>query len=213
MIRSMTTTTDRIYARPRHPRDPLVVAVAGLVFLLAGALAGVRYIGATPAEWGVERVLASVALGAVLAMPGILAVLARAGRPSLLTAAGAGLVPLSLVALSGVTLPLLIPAVLLLVAGSRRPGPAGTRPCAPAPVTTLVVIVLAVVAVLALFAHADPRTWGGPSSGGSTSDVVTVTEALGALGLVGVALAAAWYLATPVVRARPRPVDRPGESH
>src|SRR5262245_22568331 len=133
MIRCVTTTTHRIYARPRRTHDPLVVAVAGLVFLLAGALAGVRYAGATPAEWGVERVLASVALGAVLAMPGILAVLARAGRPSLLTAAGAGLVPLSLVALSGVTLPLLIPAVVRLVAGARRTGPglARRRPSPP----------------------------------------------------------------------------------
>jgi hypothetical protein len=201
----VTTTLDPVSDPRARRRDPLVTAVAGLVFVLAGALGGIRYAGATPAEGGAERVLASVALAAVAGLPAVLAVLARSRRPSLLVAAGAGLAPLSLVAMSGATLPLIVPAALLLVAGAQRSGGDATEPCAPVPVTTALVVVAMIGAALALFAHQDARTWGGPAAGGSTSDVVTLPESLAALGIVSLTAVVAWYLATPVVRGRPRP--------
>jgi hypothetical protein len=192
----------RVSAEHR-PSDGLLIVTAGLVFAIAAALGVVRQVGASPVEWGVEGVVASLALVALLATPGVLVLLARADRPSLLVTAGTVLLPCSLISLAGATLPLLIPAVMLLVVGARRSDARGNRPCAPVAVTTLVVLVLVVVAGLALFAHDDPRTYSTPTSSGETSDVITVAESLLCLGLLGLAALAAWYLAAPLQHAGP----------
>ena len=187
----------------RRPPDRYLVVIAGLVFAIASALGVVRQTGASPFERGAEGVLASAALVALLATPGVLVLLARVDRPSLLVTAGTVLVPCSMVSLAGATLPLLAPAVMLLVTGARRADARGDRPCAPVAVTTLVVLALVVAAGLALIAHDDPRSYSTPTSSGSTSDVITVAESLLCLGLLGLAALAGWYLAAPVQRADP----------
>lgn len=170
---------------------------SALALLIAAALGAVFSAGAGPAETGAERALGALAIAAILGAPGVLALLARRGRPPLLVVGGITLVPLSLLSFAGATLPLLVPAVLLVRAGTRR-SRAGPIPCAPASLTTLLVLVLDATALVALLAHQDPRTWGDGHGGGSTSDVVTVAESLVALGLVALAVLSAWYLATPL---------------
>ena len=179
-----------------------IVVIAGTEVGAVGALGVVRYVGGSPPERGVEGALAALALCAVLAAPGVLALLGRAGRPSLLIVAGVALAPLSFLAFSGVTLPLLIPAVLLAVAGARRLT-AGARPCAPVWVTLWAVVAVLGAAVVALFAHDDPRSWSTATGGGSTSDVITLGESLLSLWLVALALTLGWYLAAPLPRAAP----------
>ena len=129
------------------------------------------------------------------------------------------LTPLAMLSLTGVLLPLMIPAVLLWIAfGTRYDG----LPCGVARGLLAVgaVVALLVGAVVVLFVHRDPRTYGdcvvtvtgegsasgycsaGAHGGGSTSDVVTSAEALLSLGLVAAALLAGWFLAAPR-RVRP----------
>jgi hypothetical protein len=183
-----------------HRPDRVVIVCAALVFLVAALLAVVCVLASDKAETGPETVLRAAAISGLVAGPGVLIVLARADRPSLLVTAGVALMPVSMISFAGLALPVLIPAVVLLVAGARRSDARTDRPCAPMAVTTLVVLTLVVVAALALFAHDDPRSWQRGEVGGSTSDVVTVAESLLSLGLGSLAVCAAWYLATPVTR-------------
>jgi hypothetical protein len=158
------------------------------------AIVVVRFLGRSPAETALEAWLGSLALGAVVAAPGVLAVLALRDRPALLLPAATVLVPVSFLSFAGILLPLLVPAALLFVAYGRRsalrPGP---------PVRTAAALawvqVLLVAAVAALLVHQDPRAYATELEQGSTSDVVTVAEALVSLALVGAALAGGWALA------------------
>src|SRR5918996_1153086 len=63
-----------------------VVAVGVFVIAAGLALAALRFVGGTPPEQGVEGAVGSLALGAVVAAPGALAVLAGRDRPVLLFA-------------------------------------------------------------------------------------------------------------------------------
>jgi hypothetical protein len=183
-----------------HGRDRLVTVCAALVFLVAAVIAVVCVLAADEAETAAEVVLRAAAISGLVAAPGVLVLLARADRPSLLVTAGVALLPVSMISFAGLALPVLIPALVLLVAGARRADARPDRPCAPMAVTTLVVLTLVVGAGLALFAHDDPRSWQHGEVSGSTSDVVTVPESLLSLGLGSLAICAAWYLATPVTR-------------
>jgi hypothetical protein len=175
-------------------------AGAGWAVLALAAVIGVtRFAGGTPVERGVEGALGAFALAAVLSGPGALALLARRDRPALLLAAGLLLVPLSMVSMAGVTLPLLIPAFVFLMAYVRV-RPVAPSPRLPAEVVTAAVIGLVVIALLALLVHQDPRSYTTSIGGGSTSDVITVAEAFASLALVAAALAAGWFGAAPARR-------------
>ena len=109
--------------------------------------------------------------------------------------AGTVLVP-CMISLVGATLPLLVPAVMLLVTGGPPSTPVATAraPCGRHHAGELALVV---AAGLALIAHDDPRTYATPTSSGGTSDVVTVAESLLCLGLLSLAAMAAWYMASP----------------
>lgn len=185
-----------------RPRDPEVgwpdaIAIAGGLVVLGGlALAGLRFAGASPPEQGLEGALGSLALGGLIAAPGIMAILGRRDRPALLLPAGVVLIPLSFLSFAGATLPLLIPAVLFVAAYGRRsartPSPRGTVTG-----TALAVIVLLVASVVVLLAHQDPRSYTTATGGGSMSDVITYVEAIGSLALSAAAVAVGWLLAAP----------------
>ena len=182
------------------------VLVAGVVALALGAAIGViRYVGGSPAERGVEGALGACALGAVIAAPGALALLARAGRPRLLIPAGVLLIPLAGVSMAGVTLPLLIPAVMLFVAYGRRRPQTDPYPPLLVALSSAIVVMLVVAALITLFAHDDPRSWSTPTTSGSTSDVITTGEALVSLVFVGAALALGWQGTAPVIDPGRRP--------
>jgi hypothetical protein len=171
-----------------------VAAVGGLVVAGAGALGLLRFFGGAPELRGPEAASGALALGAVMAVPGALALLSLAERPALLLPAGILLIPLSFVSFAGVTLPLLIPAVMLLVAYGRRSSGLAAYP-GQAAVCVVVAVALVVAAFLALFANDDPRRYSTPTGGGGTSDVITVAEASISLALTGIAVVGSWFLA------------------
>src|SRR4051794_443880 len=68
----------------------------GVVVVAAGlGLAALRFAGGTPAEQGLEGAIGALALGAVVAAPGVLAILAVRDRTVLLLPAAIILIPLS----------------------------------------------------------------------------------------------------------------------
>lgn len=186
----------------------------------AMAVGLLRYRGAGDAQAGWERVLQAVALAVLVASPAMLAALSRHRRAVLLVPAAAVLTPLAMLSITGILLPLLVPATLLWVAFATRWDGA---PCGRvrALLAAVWVLALLVLAGIALFVHHDPRTYGdcvvtvygegsasawcppGARGGGSTSDVVTPLEAVISIALVGAAMAGGWVIAGPRrVRAR-----------
>ena len=171
-----------------------IAAIGACIVAAGGAIVVVRYLGRSPAETDLEAWLGALALGGVVAAPGVLAVLALWDRPALLLPAALVLVPVSFLSFAGILLPLLAPAVLLCVAYGRRSALQPGRPVRTA-ATLAWVQVLLVAAVAALLVHQDPRSYATPVEQGSTGDVVTVAEALVSLALVGTALVGGWALA------------------
>jgi hypothetical protein len=173
--------------------------VAGGLVIVAGlALALARFFCEPPPARGLESALGAVAFGAVVAAPGVLALLASHDRPALLLPAAMLLIPLSFISFALVTLPLLIPAYLLVAAYTRTaPADTGGRTAA----ITAGVLLLLLAAGLSLFAHQDPREWTTPTAGYGTSDIVTWAESLISLALSTSAVAAGWYCAGPPRRS------------
>ncbi|MDQ6909823.1 MAG: hypothetical protein M3Z84_03410 [Actinomycetota bacterium] len=177
-----------------------VATVGGFVIVAGAALGAVRYFGGMPPERGLEGAAGALALGFAVAVPGIAALLSLDHRSALLLPAGMLLVPLSFLSFALVTLPLLIPAVMLFVAFGRR---SATEPVAPARavLSTLSVVGLVILAVVMLFVHQDPRSYTTANGGGSTSDIITFGESVASLAFSLAALTSGWLLATG--RGRP----------
>jgi hypothetical protein len=183
-----------------------MVAVAGIATVMLGiALGIVAGAGATPAD----PLLGSVALGAVVAAPGLLALIGLRHRAVLWLPAAMAALPLSFLSFAGLTLPLLALAVVLVVAWIRYPGSYAGFLIHPVVVTALVVVLLLCAAV-ALFVHEDPASWTEETDGfvtsGETSDIVTNQEALISLGCTTLALAVGWTLTQRRHRHR-HPID------
>ncbi|MBI2237715.1 MAG: hypothetical protein HYU54_04210 [Actinobacteria bacterium] len=129
-------------------------AILGLA--LAAAFGTLRFLNADPPEREAEW-LGDLALAASFATPGLLALLGLRERPSLLLAGGALGVFLSGVSLSFVSLPLLVPSVLYLVAYRRAPG-RGIGAASTAAVL-LLALGLGAAGLFALFLREDPLCW------------------------------------------------------
>lgn len=196
----MVQTAADPYVAPTAEPDRLAVVVALLLVLAALGIAALRFFGGSPPEQRWYDLLGALALGAIVAAPGILALLAHYGRPALLLPAAVVLIPLSFLSFALVTLPLLIPAVMLFVdyAHRSRAHPIGWLR---AMALAALVLGLLVAAALALLVHQDPREYTTATAGYGTSDVITAAEALVSLALVVAALAVGWVLAAP--RSRP----------
>jgi hypothetical protein len=183
---------------------PFIRAVAAFLVLAGLGLAGIRFVGASPAEDGIEGALGSLALGAPVIATGALALLALRDRAVLLLPAAVVLVPMSFLSFALVTLPLLVPAAMLSVGYRRRSG-VESMSGARAAVTLWVVVVFLIAAVGVLLAHQDPRDYSTPTSSGGTSDIITTVEALISLALTATSLAAGWFLSAPVSSPAGRP--------
>lgn len=161
------------------------------------AIAIVRFFGKSPPGQNMEAAVGATAFGAVIATPGVLAWLSLRQRPALALPAALVLIPLSF--LSPVTLPLLIPAFLLMRSFVR------TIPTASALrvfVTGVLVSGLLLGALFALlFAHEDPREFTTDMAYYSTSDVITYWEAALATALVVLAGSIGWWLSPTVVQS------------
>jgi len=180
--------------------DGFVTGVGVFVILAGFALGALRLANASPGEPMATGLVESFALGLVLAAPGILVLLSRRDRPAMRLPAAVVVIPSSFLSFALVTLPLLVPAVMLLIGYRRR---SRTRPIGWLRATALTIAVLGslVAALVALFVHQDPRSWTATTGQGveyhSVSDVITAMEALVSLALVVAALGAGWVLATP----------------
>lgn len=175
---------------------PFIRGVAALLVLAGLGLAAIRFVGASPAEDGIEGALGSLAFGAPVMATGALALLALRDRAVLLLPAAVVLVPMSFLSFALVTLPLLVPAVMLSV-GYRRRSRVESTSGARATVTLWAVVLLLIAAVAALLVHQDPREYSTPTSSGGTSDIITAVEALISLALTATSLAAGWFLSAP----------------
>jgi hypothetical protein len=204
---------------PPRPADGLgfagssrtILTIAALVAAGGAAACAARVVGASPAESTAEKLAGGLALGGLVAAPGLLAALALRDRPALLLPAATILIPLSLLSFAGVLLPLLIPSILLFVAYGRRSALQATSTLR----TTASLgwaLALLVAAGVSLFVHQDPRSYATPLEEGSTSDVITPVEAAVSLALVAAGVFGAWRLSEPdpaPARSTPAPAITP----
>lgn len=142
------------------PQSALMLIVAGAVMFVGLGLA-VAVLSWTQAEprLQLETLPGSVALGAIIALPGLVAAIAlRSNQPRLLwPAMVSGLLP-AVVTIQSVGLVLVIPVLLFFQAALRWPAQKTTRSWSK-DLAPLAIPALAVVAGLAFFAHQDPACW------------------------------------------------------
>ena len=167
---------------------------AGIGIAAGVALAAIRGFNGQDYD---RSLLPTLAFGALIAAPGVLALMAMRRRPALYLAAAILYVPISFLSMAGITLPLLFVGAMALVAHSRHGDESLT--VVPAPLTAIVLLIINVATWGAMVFNGsdDPRCSSTATSTTCTSDIVTTSEAL--LGLAGVALilAAGWYLSRP----------------
>jgi hypothetical protein len=169
-----------------HRRVLIGVGVVTTFGLLAGL---VRTAGTSAPERSAAGDWGTLALVLVMLAPAALALIGMDERPWLLVAAGLLLLPMCFLSFSFLFFPLLVPAVLFLTDAIVRPRlePHPLAQCAGA----ILSAVLVIAAVVSLFAHQDPVRWSTATQSGSTSDVITVQEALTSIGFLVAALAVA----------------------
>lgn len=177
-----------------------VVAGIGWFVVAGGVAIGVlRYVdpdGASAAERAMEGPWGGLALGAVVAAPGVVVLLALRDRPVLLLPAAIILFPLSFLSFAGILLPLLVPAGLLVAAYARRSASHLLGPWRTA-LVALSVVALLIVAAISLFVHEDPRNYTTRTDSGGTGDVITPFETLICLAFVTSAIATGWLASAP----------------
>ena len=177
-------------------------AVAGIGWLVVAggvAIGVLRYVGldgASGAERAMEGPWGGLALGAVVAAPGVLVLLALRDRPVLLLPAAIILFPLSFLSFAGILLPLLIAAGMLVAAYARRSAshPLGASRTG---LVALSVVAFLIAAAISLFVHLDPRDYTTPTESGGTSDVITPLETLICLAFITAAIATGWLATAP----------------
>lgn len=116
-----------------------------------------------------------VAFAIQYSAPGVLALLARRRRPGLYLASGVVGMVVPFTAMSGVALPLVIPAGMSLVAYGRHSGEVRARLADP--VLALLSLFLVVASWASLLVHQDPYCRTGPNFSECGSDAVTSVEA------------------------------------
>lgn len=166
--------------------DARKVDIAASVAVVLGgvALTFIHYYGGSPGS--PEGKFAALGFASPFIGAGLLAMVgALRGRPALMFAAGAALIPMSV--LSIVLIPLILPAVWLIARSTRERFDTGD-------LATPAILASSLVAVLAFVVfHQDPVTWSTPEGGGSSSDIVTTLEAaIAILATAAVALIAAF---------------------
>lgn len=170
-----------------------VRAVACFLIAAGLGLAILRFTFASPMEDGLEGALGSLALGAPVIATGVLALLALKERAILMVPAAVALIPMSFLSFSGVTLPLLVPAVMLAIGYARRSRDESIS-WVQTVATVWIVVMLLIAAVGALFVHQDPRQYTTPTSEWGSSDIITALEALVSLALTATSVVAGWFL-------------------
>ncbi|MFY9587199.1 MAG: hypothetical protein WAT66_07070, partial [Actinomycetota bacterium] len=186
-------------AVPQVGRPPRRARVAELGPVFVGLFAGpalslLRLINGEAYD---RSILPALVFGIVIAVPGILALMALRRRPGLYLASGLIFLPASFLSLAGVTLPLIFIAAMAFVAYGRHADQ--ETPIVWAPLTAMILFILTIAsfAVLLFAGGDDPRCVSTATSTSCTSDVITNGEALAALGFVALILTAGWLLSKP----------------
>lgn len=148
--------------------DRVDIVASGAVVLGGVALTLIHNFGGSdgdPEGWFSALGFAAPFIGAgLIALVGTLR-----GRPNLMFVTGVALIPMSV--LSVVLLPLVVPAVLLIVHSTpKRLDPRDL--IAPSILASVLIVGLAIVVF-----HQDPATWSTPEGSGSSSNIITTLEA------------------------------------
>lgn len=174
-----------------RPQRRSAEGVGWLVVVAGVALGSVRFVGEGAAMRSMTSLLAAVAFGAVVSAPGVAVVVGvRWAAPALLVAAALALAPLSL--LSPVTLPLLVIAIVLVVAWARRPQ-VGPRGRAAASAIALPVATTCAAAILVVVT--TERTVAARGAVHSTDGWVTAPTSAIALAVTALGTVASCWLA------------------
>jgi hypothetical protein len=173
----------------------VVAVIVGVAITMAMAgVAGLVYdMGSDAGERSVAGPWGSLAFTAVIAAPAVVAVIGFQARPWVLGAAGVVQIPMVLLSFSFLFIPLWIPAVIFITQATLAPPTARRSPWQPLAAAAGALFLVA--SPLCLFVHQDPVSWSTANGSGSSSDVVTATEA--ALALACIAAAALVALAAP----------------
>lgn len=137
----------------------VLIGVAGAIFLAMGLIVAVLSWNGGEPRHHLETVPAALALAGVVALPGIVSLIALQKRaPRLLwPAIVAGLLP-AIVTIFSVGLALMIPLLLLVQGSLRWPAPRTDRSWRHRRFG-LTIPILAIAASVAFFAHRDPACW------------------------------------------------------
>jgi hypothetical protein len=200
--------SDRL-ARDRRLGLAAAAIIAGYALVLAANSANAT---ATAGLRPPETVPAPIRLALLFLLPAVIAAIGamRRSRP-ILVAAGVLCLAQSFVAFSGVTIPFVVPALLLLALGARNDG---TRSSRRAKVGGLVVVLLGFAMWVAPFTATETTCWVSETGtdGAIVYRQVPAAETLGPVGVgagcgggvvtvYGVALAAAFWIGAVAVAA------------
>jgi hypothetical protein len=159
-------------------RAVLTGVVINLTMAVLGGL--ILFAGSDEPERAAEGPWPALAIACLIATPALFALLGLRGRPWLLTVAGFLLFPMCFLSFSFLFFPLLVPAIIFITVAIVRPR---ARPRRSAQCFVAVLsLVFVVAALVSLLAHEDPVEWHTATESGSTSDVITMQEALTSLG-------------------------------
>lgn len=136
----------------------------------------------------------SVSLVAPFVVAALVALLAQsAGRGRFVMAAGAGIIPAAFI--SVLTIPLWIPAILLLVVGWRQTQPGPMREM----VSSMVVTIGIFAAMIALLVHRDPLEWTEGTIDQYSNNTITASESLLSATILGVVIIVALAAVRPTL--------------
>jgi hypothetical protein len=155
---------------------------------------------------GEEPFALSLSLAIQICVPGLLALLAWRGRPSLYLAAGVVGMVAPFTTMSVIGIPFFIPAGMAMVAYGRRAGEA--RGKLADPVIAVLSLALVMAAFASLFAHEDPHCRTGPNFSDCSSDVITPAEATMSLAFSIASGVAPVVLANPSSKRRTETPNR-----
>jgi hypothetical protein len=175
--------------KPRQRGSGTVLAMAGLVVVLAALGGLVFWAGSDAAQRGEEGALAPLAFGLPIATPAALALLGWSERPWLLIAAGLSLLPMTILSFSYLFVLLFLPACTFFVVAITRPRlPVHARA---QPLAALLCVGFVLAAVVNLLGGGEERT---VTTGTATwsGQVMPARSALTTIAFVVAALTIAW---------------------
>lgn len=180
-----------------EPGDRRLTTIIGWCLVVAGAaLSTLPWFGQQPELRSLESAFAAMALGLLVSAPGVMVLIGgRAGRPGMLLPAAIALVPLSFISFALVTLPLLIPSVLLFRVVVRSTTDGRWTQTMVAGFVGAAALVIALGCYISLTVE---RSWShADGGGGSTSGWVPWPTSLLVISLAVLAISSTWAITSP----------------